>query len=310
MEKDKNSTNQEVTGSFTFDNENSYTQEMPSISSLLQRKSLRLTRSSSTEKSEDHSSEHSPSEAKSNSPTKKLKQSGGARGGFDEPSVEIERTMTNLFVRKETTGSNSFSHARRLTLPSEMTASIRPARRRGASSETASGPLNTQTEPQKLISWSIGRLAKSSDPLGRGLAHLMYSGATQALFLRILPPSKASTTPKFQALAAVAASEVAALWCGLQWDPRVSPVIWNEFVRKGFVELPPPGSYTDIGSNRNMARVAFGVPAEEFLTMIRVGAADACRGLIALTSPATLYTAWQTALPSLSAVPTPKRRAA
>ena len=153
----------------------------------------------------------------------------------------------------------------------------------------------------ELIQWDLAKLKTGKDPLGQGLAQLFAKGVTSALFLAIQPPPEGSPVPHFLASAAVLPKDKLGLWAGLKWDPTVVPELWNYFIRAGQVELSPPGTMTNITSNRNVVRGAFGVDKDEWLMLVRVGTADSCRGVVALLAPKSLLPAVTAALPLLQA---------
>jgi hypothetical protein len=169
------------------------------------------------------------------------------------------------------------------------------------------GPRGRAGSP--LIVWDLGKLKRSSDPLGKALAHLMESGAKSALFLTIAPPPPGSPVPHFFGTAAVTPSTRQPIWTGLKWDPTLIPEMWNHFVRAGFVELPPPGTMTSVESARNVVRGAFGCVSSEWLTLIRIGPQNSCRGVAALISEHTLAGAAAQVQSLLTSMPKVKKAA-
>jgi hypothetical protein len=138
------------------------------------------------------------------------------------------------------------------------------------------------------VIWDNTNLSSSQDPLAQGLTKLLVKGATSALFLRIGAPEGGSKVPVFWAKSAVSPKHRMEIWTGLKWDPALVSDMWRHFVREGFIELTPPATRTNERSNRNMVRGAFGVAKDEWFTMVRVGPANACRGVIAIVSTNTL----------------------
>jgi hypothetical protein len=105
--------------------------------------------------------------------------------------------------------------------------------------------------------------------------------AQSALYLQNSQPnSGAATAPLFSASAAIAANSRKSLWKGLQWDPQVFPDVWKVLQKNGYAEFQP--------GVRNANCAAFGVDASSWLTLIRVGAAQDCDGLVAIISSASL----------------------
>jgi hypothetical protein len=163
-------------------------------------------------------------------------------------------------------------------------------------------PRNTDARSaQRIALWELKQLKNGPDPLGQGLALMIERGAREALFLALQAPPAGSPVPHFVAAAAIAPRERLKLWTGLKWDPTVVPSLWNLFVRSGHAELPPPGAETDIASNRNVVRAAFGVEQDEWLLLVRAGPIDQCRGVIALVSDRSMLAPLVAASPLLGA---------
>jgi hypothetical protein len=178
---------------------------------------------------------------------------------------------------------------------------VQPASRRGDRKPAA-----------ELVQWELPRLKAGIDPLGQGLAQLFDKGVSAALFLAITPPPPGSPVPHFLASAAVLprGADKTELWTGLKWDPTVVPELWNYFIRAGMVELSPPGTMTNITSNRNVVRGAFGVGKDEWLILVRAGTADSCRGVVALISRKTILPAVNSVLSLLQAAHSADKAAA
>ncbi|MEO7162559.1 MAG: hypothetical protein ABI041_06545 [Bdellovibrionia bacterium] len=159
----------------------------------------------------------------------------------------------------------------------------------------ASVPLKVKTIVRKqstsvtpLSIWEKAQLKGGTDPLGKGIAQLMEKGATCAVFLKIAPPSPESKVPQFVGTAAVLPGKRLAIWTGLRWDPNKSPDAWNQLLKSGVIEFPPPGNHTQLDSQRNAIRGALGVESEEWLLLVRVGPANACRGITVFLSEKSL----------------------
>jgi hypothetical protein len=78
-------------------------------------------------------------------------------------------------------------------------------------------------------------------------------------------------------------------------------------VRNGAVEIPPPGTMTNMESSRNVVRSAFGCASMEWLTLVRVGPQNSCRGVLALVSNQSIFQAIEASKAWLSAKPEPKK---
>lgn len=155
-----------------------------------------------------------------------------------------------------------------------------------------------------LIVWDLAQLRAGADPLGKGLAQLFQKGgAHAALFLGIQPPPPGSPAPVFDAAAVVTPGKKTDVWRGLRWDPTVVPDLWNIFVKLGQVELSPPGTRTYVKSNRNVVRGAFGIQQDEWITLVRAGPVNGCRGIIAIVSRGSVLSLLEKARPLLGAAP-------
>ncbi|OFZ53670.1 MAG: hypothetical protein A2428_09045 [Bdellovibrionales bacterium RIFOXYC1_FULL_54_43] len=154
---------------------------------------------------------------------------------------------------------------------------------------------------QKLIIWQPNELKQGPDPLGKGLSILLDRGAMNALFLSIAPSGTGSTVPHFKASAAVLPQKKKEIWTGMKWDPTVAVEMWNQFIKVGYIEYAPPGTTTDMKSNRNIARAAFGITQDEWLLLVRIGPSHVCRGILAVVSKKSLIPVLSLALPHLTA---------
>ena len=301
---------------------------MPSVTRLLNRKSLKLTKTapsqpqapspeaSKTEQSTQPiqevptpSSTQAPSFNDDNAPTEQIvlppheaapaPTSGAESSGGIEISLstgenenfEIQSSAPAPAPLEISIGSATESPSPAVPSTSEAPALVAPVQ---ASTRTPSAPI------QPLIRWEKNQLVSGRDPLGKGIHFLFEKGATQALFLAITAPPSGKV-PHFVATAAVNPGDKEALWAGLKWNPTVVPELWNYFVRAGFVELSPPGNLTSTASNRNVIRAAFGVHAPQWLLLVRVGAPSACRGVLALVANSSLALHLNQALPFFNA---------
>lgn len=154
-----------------------------------------------------------------------------------------------------------------------------------------------------LVKWEINTLRASADPMGAALVGLLQQGVESAAFLAIAPPPPGAKAPVFVATAAVGVADKFTFWQGLTWDPALVPDLWNTLVKTGYVELAPPGPSTVTISTRNVVRAAFGARDAEYLTLVRVGSATACRGALVLISTMSLTSAVEAAIPTLSLAP-------
>ncbi len=162
-------------------------------------------------------------------------------------------------------------------------------------------PKKKNASVKKLLRWDAQSFSKSPDPLARALSVLIQKGVTAGVFLAIQPPPPGEALPRFFSTSAFADLARLRVWRGLIWDPTLLPDLWREFAQTGLVELPPPGANTTLMSARNVVRSAFGVESEEWITLLRVGPSEACRGVLALISSHTLAETLGLVLPLVQA---------
>lgn len=166
--------------------------------------------------------------------------------------------------------------------------------------ETRTATRRKSTPAPELIEWQMTLLKTGQDPLGKGLATLLEQGALAALFLAIQPLKPGQSAPLFQSTACAGAfTDRKALWSGFHWNPALAPELWNGFLQQGWIEFSPPGTQTHVQSHRNVIRGALGCVPGEWLTLIRVGSPQGCRGALAVISQGPLGTALTAALKHL-----------
>jgi hypothetical protein len=148
---------------------------------------------------------------------------------------------------------------------------------------TASKPLSIQKTQRKTVhkplqSWTSEQLKRAADPMGKGLAHLFQNEfALAALFMSF---HKSSEGQFFVASTGVQIENGSPFWDGLKWQPQQFADIWKILVDGGFAEFPPGA--------QNITRTAFDINPNHWLTLIRVGSPDQCRGLLAVVSKNSL----------------------
>jgi hypothetical protein len=169
--------------------------------------------------------------------------------------------------------------------------------------------VSRKREAKPLVIWTPAALASGKDPLGKAIISLLTHGASQALFLAIQSQA-GGPSPMFTATAAVNAREKEKVWNGLRWDPSLLPDVWQQVISTGYVELLPPGTMTNIQSDRNVSRAAFDVTQEEGLYFVRVGTSQQCRGILVLVSLKPLIHAIQAVMPLLVTLPESLKKSA
>lgn len=279
---------------FTHDSENSNAQEVPSISLLLNRKKLRARLD---EKPEAPLPETEWQKDLPPEPTQAL----------DPAQVELENQVMKSevsLILEAPQGLQLHVESPGAAVTPESATPVRVIDAPEALSPRAKihrAPKREGARAKKLLEWSLESFSKSPDPLARALAVLVPKGVSAGVFLAIQPPSAEGKTPHFSAAAAFADKSRMRTWKGLIWDPTLLPDLWNQFIHSGNVELPPPGANTTITSARNVVRSAFGVEPGEWITLLRVGPPNACRGVLALISTQSLQKALGPVLPLVHA---------
>ena len=270
--------------SFTVDAEHTAGNTMPSVSKLLNRKRFEKSKRS----------EALPNEI--------------------PPGLSLEPTGSP----DEISVSNSASGVSGVVLVPDTAIQMRstpvpppPPRSTQKGPTSTDGPTQLQVRPvavsperrsqSRLVTWTTAQLQSGGDPMGKGLAFLLEKGAKHVVFLAV-QTQPGGGTPVFKASACLTPERPRiVLWSGLTWDPRLIPEVWAHFVKNGWLEFPPPGTMTQAQSTRNVLRAAFGITSQEWLTLVRVGPADACRGVAVLVSTQTLTAAIPGALPHMQA---------
>lgn len=287
MSHQKPSSPQENTeSSFSIDINPTKTTDVPSITRLLNRKSLKNLDSSVTTST--------PSEVPLPSTETPIEISGISIVNLESPAA-FERTQVasptiSLEVPPSTSDPSPSPLQEQGSVQQKDSPQIQVSRRK------------TPKPHQKLILWDLNQLKKSIDPLAKGLTLSFQKGIQSALFLGIISPPAGGTIPQFLSSAAVNPKDKLELWTGLKWDPLLLPEFWNHFIQAGHIELAPPGTVTNNFSYRNIMRTGFGITKTEWLLLVRVGNSEACRGIVALVSSQGLLPQIQDAL-SLLATP-------
>ena len=152
-------------------------------------------------------------------------------------------------------------------------------------------PAKRPRQIKKLTLWTLESLKQSPEPFAQGIASMIDRGANGALFLSLVYGSKGRTQADIECTSTAAAAPQTKIniWTGLKWMPSTVPQAWDQLIRHGSVEIPPPSADTLAVSYRSMLRTAFGLLPTEWLLLIRVGSERACRGIVAFTSQQTLY---------------------
>ena len=271
--------------SFTVDNDRSDVHEVPSITKLLNRKKLGLPSSSGQKTSTTTKINKNPPPEFRTAPQPKAAPNPSPPAPIQ---VQVSSPVESIILTQVPAPQPG-------SQPTMVKA--RPARR------------STKASMPEALVWELAQLKGAPDPLAKGIVHLFSKGATSALFLGVAPPKPGAKLPQFAASATVNAAAKRELWSGLSWDPMIVPELWNVFISDGYAELTPPATMTNVQSMRNVLRSAFGAAQDEYLTLVRCGPIQECRGVLAILSKQSLIPELKQALPLMTA-PLPKPKVA
>lgn len=294
MADNPNSNSKSPKQPFTLDNTKSGVSEMPSVSALLNRKKYEAANKNKSPfptppdfPNSENEKDLPPIEADT---TASLPIPAPDLG----PTSPIENTRSGAV--EDNAAPNHVEEISGIHLteepvppgPAAATSAIRiqPATRRARKNPVES-----------LALWEPETLKNETDPLGKGLFLMIERGVKGALFLATISPPPGCPVPHFVSSAAMKPEQKLSIWTGLKWDPTVVPDTWNYFIKAGFIELTPPDTNSNQKSNRNVVRAAFGVQQNEWLLLVRVGPANACRGVLALISEKSILKELADALP-------------
>jgi hypothetical protein len=244
----KKPTATESQSSFTVDHERTGFNEMPSITRLLNRKSL----------------------------TSKKQADQPMQVAIPAVESPTEGEKTTLLV--ESSPQITLSEPSRDPVEASPSQHLPPqikARKR-----------QTQKSPD-IAQWDLKKLSATADPVARAITTIHQKKLLHAALLLRSTPSRTPNELAFVAAAMTSTDQNRlnpTLWSGLCWNPKVTPEASQIFLNEGWLELQPPGTKTNITSARNVIRGAFGVLPSETLTLIRVGPAQQATGVLAIFS--------------------------
>ncbi|MBC7690152.1 MAG: hypothetical protein H7222_00135 [Methylotenera sp.] len=263
---------------FSIDVEQTGIHEMPSVTQLLNRKTLGLPPAASR-------------------PPTSAPSFGASSPASQTSSFQDALKINNSHPSQEVSSGQDVVIN---ILAGDMTFELESSGPSQSALEAAESQISERTVPEvrktsrisaegKLISWVRLQLKQSSDPMGKSLWTLIEKSSSQAALKSALFLSAQTSGAKtFAATASFEGKDRSVLWAGMVWDPVIVPELWTMLLKLGSVELSPPSQVTDALSDRNVVRGAFGIQAKEWLTLVRIGSADSCRGVLALTSDASL----------------------
>jgi len=303
----------EVT-SFTVDSDRSGLHDMPSVTKLLNRKTLSKSGTLSTIpqppatppaapppfKGKPFSAPEAPStdfgitleappdSVPASSPTS-LTLTAPDLHEAPAPEAPVALAASDLAIELSVDAPTQTTSTKPIPIPALK---VQPAQRR----------VTKETIPP-LSAWGPEKLPPANAALAKALTALLASKTLHhALYLAIAPAPAGSPVPVFNATSALQAASKEVVWTGMCWDPRVVPEMWNYFLKAGFVEVSPPGTLTNQKSNRNVIRAAFGIQQDEWMTLVRIGPADGCQGVLALVSKRSITTELSASVPQTTKV--------
>ncbi len=256
----------ENTTSFTVDGEVTGINEMPSVTRLLNRKSLKLGQAAK------------PAKSKTANTSVAIETASGEASAIPVPSAAIELSPpldSTQVIIQQAEAPQPQSKPEPVKLAKVISLSTRASSRRTPSTQT-------------LVTWERTKLAQTKDPVATSITLLFEK---KKLVAALLLPSQGAN--RFVANAMIALNQqrlTPSLWSGLCFDNTIVPEVWKLFTAEGWVELPPPGTKTSITSARNVLRGAFGIKQDETLNLFRVGPAAKITGILACITSGSVST--------------------
>jgi hypothetical protein len=262
-------------------------QEVPTLTSLMNRKKLEVSKGSkpSTPKIQiDEESlfergsptpvaekPKSPSASKSASGDITLADADASEQGFE---IESNQLKTNAYLSRPSSAPAPGAKSGNMKLASK-----------------AAAPDRRGSRP-KLSIWTPETLKQGKEPYEKALQRLLGRGLTSALYLQgdQRAPFNQKLPPIFIARIAFGSRQQLAVWNGLRWDPEASMKLWNELYQASYLELVPPsaGIPSPAPNPRTFLRSAFGVDPQDMLTLVRIGSGETTHGMLALLSRSSL----------------------
>ncbi len=280
---------------FTVDSENSGVVEMPSITTLLDRKTgsrlIKMRKEKEAEKTRVLNSPPPPSPPN----TEKTNKIQAPKPTSVAPAIE---EGIQIGLDSDAPNGIQFSYSGQ-TASATADESPKSEGKTGATRVLTSQPLvpplvqrskkSAGSQALKdLVKWELKTIQSGKDPIFLALQKILKGGGRYCLFLNVKIADPKAVKIVFEASAGLGEAEHLRLWKGMKWNPHVVAELWNHFVKHGASELSPPGTVTHLASSRNVVRSVFGAKREEWLTLFRVGPAESCRGILAILSKNSL----------------------
>jgi hypothetical protein len=251
---------------------------MPSVTKLLNRKSLGLSAARSTptsqpvldnEKTTLATSLPSPSSPELNvsfepQGNQEVQQTGSVPAEAPNPATTLPTEALSL---PKTDLDTPEMEPQSLDAPLQLVAATSAATSRETLTQAESG----------VHFLSPAELRAPKTPAALALAFGLKHGALVAIQARIQPPKKtAKRVPSFLGVSGYSRDpqRLKLLGSSIEWDPATSPDAWNRFLKLGAAVFPP--------QSQSRPRAVFGLASHETLVLVRVGTNQSCRGAVAL----------------------------
>lgn len=263
--------------SFTVDTEK--TMMMPSVTKLLNRKSLGLSaaRSAPTPQRElPELDDQKTTLATSLPPSQDLSVTFEPQGNQEVHQVEssdsdapspVQTSPLEAPSAPKTDLDTPTTEPHQIGAPLQFAAAAPSSTSRETLTQSASG----------IHFLTPAELRAPKDPAALALAFGLKHGALVAIQARIQRPKKASKrVPSFLGICGYSRDpqRLKLLGNSIEWDPATSPDAWNRFLKLGAAVFPP--------QSQSRPRSVFRVASHESLVLVRVGTNQSCRGAVAL----------------------------
>ena len=213
----------------------------------------------------------------------------------NSPSSEVPNEMPSIAQLLQRKVRSPTSTSKKPKPEGRQAAPPKPAAQKTKASSGATGESHVKIQPQSrkevrpqsLEIWETGMMDQSTDPVAQALKIFFDQGARSVLYLT-MTPNPPTTIPLFVSSATLLPGMRLETWTGMKWDPTLTPEVWNDLLKEGFLEYSPPADSTVATSPRNVLRAAFGLEPNEWLLLTGVGPQPYFRGILALLSEESL----------------------
>jgi hypothetical protein len=275
--------------SFTVDNTNTSIVEMPSVTKLLNRKSLTKINIAKDRGRPLLDLEDEPAELENLIPVQFSQNSSSPSSSESSTRKKVELINTLDFAADTGTPPTPDNYG---TLELEKPSSETPPQFKAPESAVGKPAVRPATRKKKaLYLWTKEILAEASDPFHRGVHYLIEHGAKSAALLIPIqgqtPAANAGSTAFVTAYAYVA-QEQGELWRGLSLSEELVPDVWQAVSSTGFLEFDPKTAKRPGEDSHSFLRKAFNLNPQDWFMLVRCGSPQACTGILALVSSISL----------------------